>query len=277
VSSRCAAASSTSSRRPRSTRCGWSSGATRSRRSAGSRSPTSARSGAPSTGCGRRRAASCCSPTPCASGRRAGRPAARRRRDAAEARPRHRRRGHGVARAGPRRRHGDAARRAAPGVAARGLADPERVRTRAHDLVSTSQEFLEAGWANAASGNAVPVDLQSVLGTASYGPWQAREQARDLGLPWWARPHPGRSPATSEFGDVLDLARSPASRATFRGDTDEGRADLRALVADGWRSSSPPRGRAWPSGSPRCCRARRARRASVRAVTPTWRSRHPAS
>ena len=42
ASSRCAAASSTSSRRPRSTRCGWSSGATTSRRSAPSRSPTSA-------------------------------------------------------------------------------------------------------------------------------------------------------------------------------------------------------------------------------------------
>ena len=42
ASSRCAAASSTSSRRPRSTRCAWSSGATRSRRSATSRSPTSA-------------------------------------------------------------------------------------------------------------------------------------------------------------------------------------------------------------------------------------------
>ena len=38
--------------------------------------------------------------------------------------------------------------------------DPERVRTRAHDLVATSAEFLEASWANAAAGNAVPVDLQ---------------------------------------------------------------------------------------------------------------------
>ena len=40
------------------------------------------------------------------------------------------------------------------------LCDPERVRTRAHDLVATSAEFLEASWANAAAGNAVPVDLQ---------------------------------------------------------------------------------------------------------------------
>ncbi len=60
ASSRCAAASSTSSRRPRSTRCGWSSGATTSRRSATSRSPTSAPWKSPSTGCGRRPAGSCC-------------------------------------------------------------------------------------------------------------------------------------------------------------------------------------------------------------------------
>ena len=30
--------------------------------------------------------------------------------------------------------------------------DPERVRTRAHDLVATSEEFLAASWATAASG-----------------------------------------------------------------------------------------------------------------------------
>ena len=34
------------------------------------------------------------------------------------------------------------------------LADGERIRTRAHDLVATSDEFLQASWANAAAGNA---------------------------------------------------------------------------------------------------------------------------
>src|SRR4029079_7861868 len=40
-----------------------------------------------------------------------------------------------------------------PDGAALRACDPERVRTRAHDLTATSQEFLDAGWANAASGN----------------------------------------------------------------------------------------------------------------------------
>ena len=107
--------------------------------------------------------------------------------------------------------------------------DPERVRTRAHDLVATSQEFLEAGWANAASGNAVPIDLQSVLGTASFRTLaELRQQARDLGVRWSTSP---RSPATTS-GDALDLGLEVAP--TFRGNTDEAVAELRRLVADDW-------------------------------------------
>ena len=66
------------------------------------------------------------------------------------------------------------------------LADPERIRRRAHDLVATSDEFLEASWANAAAGNQVPVDLQSLLGSASY--WtlaQVRAHATAHGRSWW--------------------------------------------------------------------------------------------
>src|SRR5262249_24845587 len=39
------------------------------------------------------------------------------------------------------------------------LCDPERIRTRAHDLVRTSAEFLEASWAAAAVGGRAPIDL----------------------------------------------------------------------------------------------------------------------
>ncbi|MDN4163771.1 hypothetical protein, partial [Nocardioides abyssi] len=42
--------------------------------------------------------------------------------------------------------------------------DPERARRRAHDLVATSEEFLGASWAAAASGGTAPIDL----GAASY-------------------------------------------------------------------------------------------------------------
>ena len=107
--------------------------------------------------------------------------------------------------------------------------DPERVRTRAHDLTATSQEFLDAGWANAASGNAVPIDLASVLGTASFRTLaELREQARELGVRWLdLTPFAG-----DDEGDTLDLGLEIAP--TFRGDTDEAVAELRRLVADDW-------------------------------------------
>ncbi|GGL35169.1 transcription-repair coupling factor [Phycicoccus endophyticus] len=107
--------------------------------------------------------------------------------------------------------------------------DPERVRTRAHDLVSTSEEFLQAGWANAAGGSAVPIDLEAVLGTASFRTIaELREQARDLGLGWLdLTPFPGDG-----ADDVLDLGLAPAP--TFRGSTEDAVAELRRLVGQDW-------------------------------------------
>ncbi len=61
--------------------------------------------------------------------------------------------------------------------------DPERARSRAHDLVATSEEFLEASWAAAAGGGQAPIDL----GAASYhslGDVRALSLAQ--GKPWWS-------------------------------------------------------------------------------------------
>src|SRR3984885_7810735 len=60
--------------------------------------------------------------------------------------------------------------------------DPERIRSRAVDLVSTSQEFLEASWVNAAAGGQVPIDLG---GAAFRAITDVRASAADLGIPWW--------------------------------------------------------------------------------------------
>ena len=65
--------------------------------------------------------------------------------------------------AGAGRRDG-AAGRPAPRHTHVLVLDPERVRRRAHDLVATSEEFLGASWAAAASGGESPIDL----GAASY-------------------------------------------------------------------------------------------------------------
>ncbi len=125
------------------------------------------------------------------------------------------------------------------------LVDPERVRTRAHDLVATSAEFLEASWVGAAAGSAVPVDLQNVLGSASF--WslaELREHARTLDLPWWTLTSFASDAELAEFADPADSDDSDlverVNLATtdvepFRGDTDAAVDQLRRWVADGWR------------------------------------------
>src|SRR5439155_16113995 len=62
------------------------------------------------------------------------------------------------------------------------VCDPERIRTRAAELVSTSQEFLEASWVNAAAGGEAPIDL----GAAAYKTLDdVRDHTAELGLDWW--------------------------------------------------------------------------------------------
>lgn len=87
--------------------------------------------------------------------------------------------------------------------------DPERIRTRTHDLVATSQEFLEASWLNAAAGNKTPIDL----GETSYRDLaQLREIAKTRKLNWW-----GITPfsADEELTDVINLEVSAATN--YRG------------------------------------------------------------
>ncbi|XAS76238.1 transcription-repair coupling factor [Dermatophilaceae bacterium Sec6.4] len=120
------------------------------------------------------------------------------------------------------------------------LCDPERVRTRAADLVTTSAEFLEASWANAAAGNTVPVDLQGTLGTASY--WslsQLRDHALVTGRPWWSLSSFASDAELVEFSED-DL---PGERITlhtkeipaYRSNTENAVQDLRGWAAGGQR------------------------------------------
>jgi transcription-repair coupling factor (superfamily II helicase) len=143
--------------------------------------------------------------------------------------------------------------------------DPERIRTRATELVRTSQEFLEASWVNAAAGGEVPIDL----GAAAFRPiTEVRDVAGSAGLPWWtvtpfvAAPEaaepaagPAMIPGTAipldssagpgaAHGAELEAA-DPFGRDTFRvdagpaqayrGDTNRVISDIREWVADRWR------------------------------------------
>ncbi|HWH29925.1 MAG TPA: transcription-repair coupling factor [Mycobacteriales bacterium] len=108
------------------------------------------------------------------------------------------------------------------------VCDPEKVRTRAHDLVATSQEFLEASWATAAVGGQAPLDL----GAAAYRTLvDVRDHARAIGLPWWSV-SPFTADEDLEDDAVVLAARQPTA---YRGETERAVEDVRDLVTQGWR------------------------------------------
>ena len=110
------------------------------------------------------------------------------------------------------------------------VCDPERVRTRAADLVATSEEFLHASWVAAASGGDRPLDV----GAASL--WSIadiREHAAEIGLPWWSVSPFAADDEVLTGPDVLHLDLHPAE--AYRGDTARAIADAKGRLADGWR------------------------------------------
>ncbi|MBX6751836.1 MAG: transcription-repair coupling factor, partial [Micromonosporaceae bacterium] len=132
------------------------------------------------------------------------------------------------------------------------LCDPERIRSRAHDLVRTSEEFLQASWAAAAGGGQAPVDL----GAAAFRSLaQVRAVAAELGQPWWSispfglaaveRPAPrDDEPWRGPDEDVLPEITPDASRVLtlsaqavplYHGETARVTDDLKRWSGDGWR------------------------------------------
>jgi transcription-repair coupling factor (superfamily II helicase) len=103
------------------------------------------------------------------------------------------------------------------------LADPEKIRARAHDLVRTGQEFLEASWMAAAGGGKAPIDL----GASAYRDLdEVAEQARATDRPWWTL-----SQLTSEHPGVVRPNVHPVDG--YRGELPRAFADLRAHVGSG--------------------------------------------
>ena len=113
------------------------------------------------------------------------------------------------------------------------VCDPERVRDRAHDLVATSQEFLQASWHNAAAGNATPIDV----GAAAYRSIaEVRRAALERDVPWWGiSPFAGDEELVdASVDDVEQLVVPAAPSEAYRGDTAKAMAPLEEWVSDDW-------------------------------------------
>ncbi|HJR37824.1 MAG TPA: transcription-repair coupling factor, partial [Nocardioidaceae bacterium] len=128
--------------------------------------------------------------------------------------------------------------------------DPERARSRAHDLVATSDEFLHASWAAAAGGGQAPIDL----GAASY---KSLAEVRAISLeqdkPWWSvspfglDPDAERAPLRDETGEVVRFdvdveVGAVESRSVdikpvdaYRGDIEAAITDIKSWLTDGSR------------------------------------------
>jgi transcription-repair coupling factor (superfamily II helicase) len=111
--------------------------------------------------------------------------------------------------------------------------DPERIRSRAAELVRTSQEFLEASWVNSAAGGEAPIDL----GAAAFRPLEEIRAAADaLGLAWWtAGPFGADEPAGDGESARQPFGINAIPAQAYRGDTVRALADVRGWLADGWR------------------------------------------
>jgi transcription-repair coupling factor (superfamily II helicase) len=126
------------------------------------------------------------------------------------------------------------------------LCDPERIRTRAHDLVRTSEEFLQASWAAAAVGGRAPIDL----GAAAFHTLaDVRGTAVRLEQAWWSvspfgvETTPAREPLPWEEGeepvevadDAVHLTLQAQPVPLYHGETGRVVDDLKRWTTEGWR------------------------------------------
>jgi len=118
--------------------------------------------------------------------------------------------------------------------------DPERIRSRAEELVSTSREFLEASWVSAAevgaaAGGVVPIDL----GGAAFQPIEAVKQAAvDSNVPWWSIAPFGVTEdgtADSGLGNQSTFGINAAPAPAYRGDAARMISDVRQWLGEQWR------------------------------------------
>jgi transcription-repair coupling factor (superfamily II helicase) len=107
------------------------------------------------------------------------------------------------------------------------ICDPEKVRTRAADLIKTGREFLEASWSTAAVGGDVPIDIEALGASGFVELDDARAAAREGGHPWWTL-----SQLSDESALELNIRPAPSARGQQH-NIDEIFAMLRAHVATG--------------------------------------------
>ena len=107
------------------------------------------------------------------------------------------------------------------------VCEPEKVRTRAADLIKTGREFLEASWSVAAIGGEAPVDVEQLGGSGFRELDEVRAAATTAGHPWWTV-----SQLSSPTAFELEARPAPSARGQ-QSNVEEIFAMLRAHVLTG--------------------------------------------
>lgn len=129
------------------------------------------------------------------------------------------------------------------------LSEPERVKTRARDLATTSAEFMAAAWGAAAAGAPVPISVEDASFADFDSVW-----GRGTGRAWWqltSLPNAALAEAgaqiegaegaseTSATGTAIVLNERYAQVGArdvrpYQGDFERARSDLKELERDDW-------------------------------------------
>lgn len=118
------------------------------------------------------------------------------------------------------------------------IIEPEKVRSRATDLITTNEEFLLAAWDSVTDTTDAPIDLGANgpdgLSAGSFRTIAAlRETALAKGFGWWAMTALGVDDAIDDGIDSVQLAaRAPH---TYSGNVTELLTEVGKKVKDGWR------------------------------------------
>ncbi|GAA1351583.1 transcription-repair coupling factor [Falsarthrobacter nasiphocae] len=125
------------------------------------------------------------------------------------------------------------------------LLEPERVRTRAHDLESTNADFLAAAWASASNEKNAPLDLTQAqeAGAAdaaerlAAGDFRSLEETREAALAaghrWWSI---GTFELDEEAATDVDIVSTGAREpAAYRGNVGEMTEFVGGRIREQWR------------------------------------------
>ncbi|MCT1607074.1 transcription-repair coupling factor [Nesterenkonia massiliensis] len=117
------------------------------------------------------------------------------------------------------------------------LIEPEKVRTRAHDLAATNDEFLAAAWQASGDGAASPIAItdqeEASLASGAFATLtETREASLEHGSSWWSITSLGLDAELAQDADIVSISsREPIG---YRGSVEQVMEFLAGRAKDQW-------------------------------------------